>query len=741
MAYSIPDDGLGLLGAEVYGVDFPEATPEDEGDQSANAPTEALQSLVTELCREAKDYYDSNIQPDQVEATDYYWGRPFGDEEEGRSQVVSTDLRDSLLDKLPDLLEIFCGSETTVEFKPRGPEDTALAEQQTDTVNSIILEDNNAFVLYNSLFKDAGVRRMGWSKWYYDNTERVVAEKVCGMTEQDLQLIAREEGVTVEITDSRMGIVIVETPEGQQPVQVEVFDAEVRRKEPYGQIRVEALPPEEVIYTPEARDLDGSAVVAHTREVWADELRAMGISEEQIKKHQGKQSETTEQLSWSRSFYGTSGKESRYSSQESESHRPVLFTEAYAWVDINLGREDNTEPGIAELRMFQCLGENYEIVNGPIGEPCDMVPMACFTQEIEPHTIPGLCDWDHNKDVQRIKSQVKRAQLNSLSLAVEPQMEVGPGVNLRDLQSPEINNFVRVRTMGTVREIKTTFVGQETLDILAYYDRVKGDRMGQVGPSEGIDPNILQSTTAEAVNSTLSARQKRTKMIARAYAETGMKRMFKGILKLLVQHKNEWAPRQMRLRNKWVEVDPRSWDADRDVSVAVGLGTGSKTEQILALSKLAEKQEAHIQSGSPLVSFVELRNTYDKLAQLLGYKDSTLFFKKWGPEEQQALEQAQQQNPPNPDPAMELVKIEEVKMQTQMGFEAEKLRMQAEKQKAEMEMELLKIRLQDDREKDKIAREFVLKERELELTHLVEIRDVELSAQVEKDRVAQAKQE
>ena len=750
-------DGLGMMGAEIYGMtpamdpyDFTTAT-EVHGATEGEKPTEELQARVTALLQEAQSHYEEYIAPDQVMATDYYYGRPFGDEREGRSQVVSTDVRDAILDRHPDLLEIFFAGDRVIEFKPRGPEDVAQAQLQTDYVNYCFIEDNPGFLILNAVLKDMGVRRLGYTKWWWESMPRIHGETLFGLTEQELMVLQQDSGLEgFEIVNEHQLMVPGQDPEtGEiQMAPVPVFDVEIRRVEPYGAVRVAAIPPEEIIWTPDSRSLGEAAIVAHRREMPSDEVVGLGVKPEDVERFRGQAHLTTassDDLRWSRSFYGVSNKSAGVSMDNTDDARaPVLFTEAYALVDAD-------GDGISELRMFKCLGESYEIVNGPLGELVDEIPIAVFTEDPEPHTILGLCAWDHTKSIQRVNSQIERASLNSLALAVEPQMEVGPGVNPIDLISPEISGVVRVRSMGSIREIKTTFVGAECLEMLAFYNQKKSDRLGVVGPREGVDPNIMQSTTAEAVESTLSKAQKRIKVIARVVAETGMKTMFKGILRLLVQHKNEWAGRQVRLNNQWVEIDPRPWDADMDVTMNVALGTGSKSAQLAQLGALAAKQEEHIQMGSPLTSFVELRATYASAMELMGYKDAARAWKPWGVEQQQQFEQAQAQKPSS-DPAMELVKVEGMKAQAQIAIEDKKAesaiqvaqvkaRIDAGAKAAELKLKREEMLLENDREKDKIARDTVLKERELELKHKADIHDAELRAQIQRDRQAQTPQE
>lgn len=743
-------DGLGLLGAEIHSVPMGDGLDDivggiaDELDPKPDDEFTTLQAWLKNVCQEAKSHYEEYIEPDQAEATDYYYGRPFGDEEKGRSQVVDTALRDTVLDKMPDLLDIFI-SDQVVEFRPRGPEDVRMAKEKTEAVNFVFLEENEGFLIMNAVLKDTSVRRIGYTKWRTDEVERVEGERHVGLTQDEVNFLAQEEDVDqVDVLSSEVRPLPIQDPQtGEvQLVPTELLDVEVRRRIKRGRIIVESVPPEEVYWTPGARTVDGCHVWVHSRMVSREEAYALGVTEKEFDEKREAKKASNDSLSWRRTFYGIATKDVVRSDDGNHAKDEVLLSEVYAKYDLD-------GDDVAELRKFICLGNDFDIVGDKQGELESMIPFAAFSQDPEPHTLLGLCDWDHAKDVQRIKSQVKRAQLNSLARAVEPQLAIGQGVNIRDLISPEIVGFIRAKDVNQIREIKDTFVGDETLAVLTYYDQVLADKTGKAGPREGLDPNILQSTAEEAVENNISKSQKRTKLNAKALAETGMKRMFLGIAKLMVENPDHVG--MMRLNGEWVRPDPRSWTIDHDVIVNVGLGTGSKRQRLGDLAAIAEKQEQHIQQGSPLVSFVELRATYARAQELMGYKDDGTFWRKWGPEQQQQYEQQLAQQP-HSDPAMALVEVERVKTEAQIGIEDQKakvatakevakLKLEREKLRTENEREMLKIRLEDDRLRDKIARDYVLKEKEIEAKNKVDLEEARLNAEVQRDRVAQSTQE
>jgi hypothetical protein len=144
----------------------------------------------------------------------------------------------------------------------------------------------------------------------------------------------------------------------------------------------------------------------------------------------------------------------------------------------------------------------------------------------------------------------------------------------------KLGPFIRMRAPGMVQELNTTFVGQQAMPIIAWLDEVKAKRPGIVPAAAGLDPDVLQSTTKSGVDATVQGAQERTEMTARLFAENGIKRMMRGILRLVCRHQDQ--PRMVRLRGKWVEADPRSWDADMDVIIHVALGRGTDAQRCRA---------------------------------------------------------------------------------------------------------------------------------------------------------------
>ncbi len=655
--------------------------------ESRDAELEDTRVLLQEMAEEARHWREENLDPFLAQATKYYRGEPFGNEVKGRSQIVLTVVRDAIRSTMPSLLRVFFGPERVVEFIGRQKEDVDLAKQQTDFVNLVIREDNDGFLEFHSWFKDALVRRLGIMKWWFEANRKPQLEEFQALT-------LAEIGALSQLLESEIGvsdIVLMTTPAGLDGNQQEVFDLEARYISAEGKVRFAAIPAEEMIWSPDARTKYDAKLIGHIRDVPADELIAMGLDRELVEEHAGSAMESalTSEVKASRRIDGGNVPVAPVQDDATE---PTQFAELYARIDVD-------GDDIAELRFYQCIGRDYIIANGGgEGELVDEIPFAFLSPEPEPHTIVGSSMSDITMDLQKIQSFVARASLDSLATAIDPVTEVvASEVNMKDVLSRKLSRIVRTKRPNMMREVPHRWVGAEALEMLRYLDSVKEDRTGRSKASQGLDPSVLQSTTKAAVQASVTGSQQQLEMIARIFAETGVADLYKGILRLLVTHKDETRRRIVRLRGDYIAVDPDKWDATMDVRVNVALGTGLVEDKLQILSVILEKQEALMQGGAPIVSWRGIRTTLEKIVELAGFPTGDEFFEVWGPEEQQTFDQQQAEAGEQPGPEEQLVMIE-----------AQRVQQEGQAKAAEIELKTQDMLLKDDRERDKMARVFAV---------------------------------
>ena len=647
---------------------------------------EELQTTVRSYITDAIQYIDDDISPIRAESTKYYKGDPFGNEVDGRSQVVSRDVRDSVQAVLPSMMRVFFGSEKVVEFVPRSGEDIAMAEQATDYLNYVIQQDNEAVAIFYSVFKDALMNKGGFVKWWWDDSIEVHTHTFENLDEGALGLILQEDGVEAVSVEARPAPGVNEQQAQMMQAQgmpvPQIYDVEIKRQRKRNKVRIETMPPEEFLVDAAATSLDDAMIVGHRTMATVSSLVALGYDRKMLEEH----------LSDEVAFTGTDEYWARYNDRASMSplsayeRRRVLYVEAWCYIDYD-------GDGIAELRRVCTVGDGYKVVNN---ESADEIPFAMFACDPEPHVFFGSDLADLTKDIQRIKSAVLRGMLDSLSFALYPRTGVVEGmVDIDDVLNPEVGSIIRMRQPGMVQQLDVPFLGKEAFPMVSYLDDMKESRTGQTAASQGLDPDVLQSTTRAAVTATIRGAEQHLEMMARLFAENGFKRLFKGLLRLIITHQDR--ERVVRLRNEWVPVDPRVWDSSMDCTVNVGLGSGMTDERLAVLNQVVVRQTEALEKlgpDNPLVGLGNIRNTLAKMLEISGYKDTDQFFKPlpidWTPPPPE---------PPPPTPEELLAQAQMADIQARTAIDQQKL-----------EVDVMKAQQLDDRETTRIAGDLAIRE-------------------------------
>lgn len=627
---------------------------------------EDVESLVGQLIDDAQAYMDSRVKPDRIQATDYYHGRPFGNEEAGRSQVVITYVRDTIRRIMPSLMRIFTGPERYVEFRPRRADGEELARQQTDYVNYIILEDNPGYQIMHDTFKDALVRRTGIIKWGVEEKEDPEETEYTGLDEMVVLQMMMDPSCTVSGVES----------DDAMPGK---WKATVSREGRPRRVRIWSVPGDEILWNEDARSFADADVVTHTRTLQAFKVVDMGYDEEIVREHMGQTPRAALMATEANAKRVDNGLQSQATrptagSGENDMTQLVRFDESYVYMNYDGKR--------TKLYKVCMVGDSHKLLTKdryPCVYPVSHRPFALFTPDPEPSTLIGLCPADDAMPTQKIQSQLMRGTLDSLSLALDPVTEIVDGqVNVADLMNTEMGRFVRTAQPGMMREVKHAFVGADVLGVAEYMESVGENSTGESKSSVGMDADAMQSTAKSAISAQLTASQQRKEMVARTFAE-GMKVLYSGILRTVVEHQDE--ARTVRLRGKYVQIDPRGWDANMDVIVNVALGAGLVEERVAGLAQIAAKQEQWLTVGgpnNPLVKLSQIRNTYARIIELLGYKNADEFFEAIDPAQEAAAAEAAAKAPPAPTP--EQISAQTEMQKAQLQAQTEELRIQIDAQ-------------------------------------------------------------
>ena len=657
-----------------------------------------LKTIIESEIDDSLGYLETDTTDERQQALEYYLREPYGNEVEGKSQIVTGEVAEAVDGALPQLIRVFTSSDNVVEFAPAKEGDEQNAEQATQLVNHVFYKDNDGFLILHNWFKDALLQKTGVVKAYWNDEKDVTKEKYEGLTDDELMMLMQDPEVELVsqeiIEDSTVDELTGQTTYSKSNNVV------LRRTKNKGKIVVENVPPEEFLISKRAKTIQDSPFVAHRRMITRSELVAMGFDKDMV---DSLESGDNLEFSPDRIARYARGEQPNSMGSQDESMEVVEVYECYIKVDYN-------EDGIAELRRI--VYASSEILSD---EECDYVPFHSICPIPIPHKFYGQSLADRTLDIQLIKSTVTRQMLDNLYLTNNSRVAAVEGqVNLDDLLTSTAGGVVRVKNAGAIVPLTVQSSASQSFPMLEYLDAVQAKRTGVSDAQQGLSPDVLQNVTAAAVATMSNASYGKLELIARIFAETGVKSLFKGILQLLCKYQD--TVRTLRINGKFVPFDPREWDTEYNVTINVGLGTGSRQEQLATMQMILGKQEQILQAygvNNPLISLKQYRDTLAKFVHMAGFKDATAFMNEITPEvEQQVQQQAAQGQPdPNTQAAQILAQVEREKAQLRAQTDAAKIQLDREQMQLDNQRKALELQ-----QKELVqTAELALKEMQLKL--------------------------
>ena len=686
-----------------------------------------LVNLIESHIDDSLGFISTETSLQRQQALEYYMREPYGNEVEGRSQVVTGEVAEVIDGALPQIMKVFTQSNNAVIFEPVNEGDSEVAEQATSYVNHILQKDNNGFEIFNSWFWDALCQKVGVVKAYWDDKKDTTKEKYEGLNEDELTMLMQDEEIEV-VSQEVIEEVIEQDPQvsidpmtGQpmmnevgEPMMMEVppiintyYNVKCKRTVDSSKVKIENVAPEEFLIDKRATTIEEATFVAQRSLVTRSDLIAMGYDPKVV-----------ETLSTGDTLDFTPERIARFGNGEQpfnsgdgndESMELVEYYECYVKTDLD-------QDGIAELHRV-CYADNQVLMH----EECDYVPFHSVCPLPIPHKFFGQSLADRAVDLQLIKSTITRQMLDNLYLTNNYRVGAVEGqVNLDDLLTSTAGGVVRVKNPNALVPLPVQSNAAQSFPMLEYLDTVQAKRSGVSEASQGLDPNILQNVTATAVAAMSSASGGKIELIARIFADTGVSSLMKGILQLVCKYQNK--ERIIKVNNKFVPMNPREWNTEYNVTVNVGLGTGSKSEQLSVMQMVLDKQEQMLTQyglGNPLVSLKQYRDTLAKFVNMAGFKDESGFLKDISQEESDQLAQQQAESP-----------------QTDPNTEAAKILAQVEKEKAEMQMQAKMAQLEMDKQELelKVQREMLeLQQKQAQFEADMAMKEMELMQKAQND--------
>lgn len=644
-----------------------------------------LKAIIDSEIWSSLGYIQSETTGERQKALEYYLRRPYGNEVEGKSQVVTGEVAEVVDGALPQLMRIFASSDNVVEFEPVREGDEPLAKQATTYVNHVFYKDNDGFSVMHNWFKDALLEKVGVVKVYWDDETNITRESYKGLTDDELALIMQDEEVEIVSIDTKEKIDENLNPNSPVPTH----DVKVRKTIRNGTVRVENVPPEEFLISKRARNIQDSPFCAHRKMMTRSELIAMGFEPKIV---EGLPTGDALEFSPERIARYTRGEQPTDMMSQDHSMQLCEVYECYIKVDYN-------DDGVAELRKITYCGSTILA-----DEDCDYIPFHSICPLPIPHKFFGQSLADRAMDLQLIKSTVTRQMLDNLYLTNNYRVGAVEGqVNLDDLLTSTAGGVVRIKNPNALVPLTVQSSAGQSFPMLEYLDNVQAKRTGVSDTQQGLDPNVLQNTTATAVATMSSAANGKLELIARIFAETGVKSLFQSIFRLICKYQKQ--QRTLRITGQYVSFNPREWSEQYGVSINVGLGNGSRTDQLATLQMILGKQEQIIQGyglSNPVVDIKQYRDTLARMIHMAGFKDASSFLKDISPEENAALSQPQ---PPQPDSNVQatqiLAQVEREKAQLraqteQAKLELERQQMELDNARKQLELQMQEMKLQAD---------------------------------------------
>tara|TARA_R110000744_G_scaffold10187_1_gene31879 strand:- start:1255 stop:3357 length:2103 start_codon:yes stop_codon:yes gene_type:complete len=649
-----------------------------------------IKSIASDAVDNAEDFVNSELVENRLKAQRYYDGKVDIGEEEGRSRVVSTKIRDKIRAIKPSLMRVFLSTDKPVEFAPMGPEDAQFAEQATKYVN-YKFNTLGGYKVLSDVFADSLLKKCGVVKCYWNVEKKSETYDHQDLPDEEFSLIVNDD--RVEVIEHNPSVTI-ETDEMGMQFERTTHDVKISVTDEYGDLVIESLPPEEFFISSDATSIDDAYAVVHKREVRVGDLVAMGYDFEVVSELTGNDTDNFMDVErFERQNYSFDDDEEPLD----PTMRKVIVSEVYMKIDV-----DGT--GVPTMHKILLGGGSDELLDF---EPWGDVPFAVFQHDPEAHTWVGNSLADILFSEQDAATAMLRGVLDNVALTNNPRTEIVEGmVNIDDFLNNEIGGVVRTKTAGAINQLTVPFVAGQTLLAVEYFDAQIDHKTGVSAASSGLDPNALSNTTATAVNATVQGAASQIETMARNLAEGGVTQLFKLMMKLTIENCDKIEMMAVA-GNDFMPVDPRSWNKEMDVTVNVGLGTGREGERLGALQKALDMQVQIFQNygvGNGLVGMTEIRNTLADMLALGGLRNIDRYFKPMSAEQEMQMQQQQQaqQGEPPMDQAQAFLQAEQLKAQAKSQTDMARIQIDAQKAIAT-----------DDRQRDQMDQELLIKAAEI----------------------------
>jgi hypothetical protein len=602
-------------------------------DKTHKINKDYIQSVVNQELSLSTSWMHSDLSQEQADNLDYYYGEPFGNEEEGFSQIVTRDVMETVEGILPDLMKIFAGNDEVVKFDATSQDDEERVEVEGGYINHVFMNRSGGYKVLYDWFKDALLMKNGMVKVGWSNTEDVQFRNYDGLTKEEYEIL--KDGQALE------GSEVGTTYEVESHRKIDnAYDVRVKITKDIGKLDFDVLPSEEFIIKERSTSIKDCSFCAHVMEKTVGELIEMGYDEDEVSMATTIIDADSGPVANSR-YKNPDETTVTQESARNEYDRLVEFAESYIRV---FDPDDDTVKLYRAFTVGKTCMEYEEV---------DRIPIIALSPIMMPHKFTGVAVADLVRDIQEIRSTIFRQMLDNLALQNAGRYTAVEGqVNYQDLIDNRIGGIIRQKVAGAVGQLPTPDLSQFTIPVLNQLDIQKENRTGVSRMTQGLDDNALNShQTSGAVTQMMTAAQGKILLIARNFAETGVSELFYEMYQQI--RENQTKPDIFPYKGRYALVTPLEWIDRYDTHVTVGIGNGNKDQQLIHLQNISQllQQIGNTQFGY----LIQADNVYNLATEFIknsGYSDPQRFISN--PE-------TVQPPPPPPDPDL-------IKAQTDQAF-------------------------------------------------------------------------
>ncbi|MBB5663248.1 hypothetical protein GGE68_001424 [Rhizobium leguminosarum] len=689
-----------------------------------------LKALIASEINDAEVFVSTEVVQERVRAINYYNGEmPDTPHQQGWSQFKSRDVADVIGWVLPGIIRVFTASDRIVDYEPTKPGDEAFTDQASDYANYVFWKDNDGYRIMWDATHDSLLQADGIVKTYWDDSEECEYSVHSGLDDQSLALLLEDPDVEIISQKAAEPFTDID-PNTGQPVEIPLYDVKIKHVTSKGRLVMETVEPENFLKDRESITIEGARFVCHRDpHVTRSKLIEMGFDKdivESLPRYNFSSSRLTPEAN-ARDPYQFGN-----ANGDPSMDRIELY-ECYIKADVN-------GDGIAETVLAYYAGASGagELLDWEVWD--DDLPFTQIPCEPVPHRFTSRSLAGDVMDIQQIKTSVGRQLLNNAYQVNNPQkdIEAGSVINMDELVNPSVGGVI-IRKPGSqpVNYTDTPSILQDAIATLGFMDQVIEMRTGVSRATMALDPETLQNQTATANQNQHDSAYSQVELIARNQAELGWKKVFAKVLRLIVKHQDR--PRMIRLRDEWVEMDPRQWNATMDAQINVGLGTGSRDRDMAMLNNILTSQIAITDrfqmsglSEKAIEMMPKIRKTLVKIVEAAGIKNADSFYPDIDDADLQQIKQMADQAAQQPPPE---VQVQQAKLQADMQKSQAELQLKQQDQQSTLQMTAMQNEANIQLQREKMQQDAALQAQKMQMDYELRVQQINAEIQLKREQL------